>query len=44
MASSEGRKPRIPQCDAGILTLPPVSVPMIERTVWLNLLRTRKET
>jgi hypothetical protein len=30
MASCEGRKPRIPQYDAGTLTLPPVSVPMIE--------------
>jgi hypothetical protein len=45
MASCEGRKPRIPQYDAGTLTLPPVSVPMIKRrTFWFNLLRTSQET
>ena len=30
MAPSEGRNPRIPQYDAGTLTLAPVSVPMLE--------------
>ena len=44
MASCEGRNPRIPQYDAGTLTLPPMSVPMIARTFWLNLLRTSQET
>ena len=43
MASCEGRKPRISQYDAGTLTLPPVLVPMIERTFWFNLLRTSQE-
>ena len=44
MASCEGRNPRIPQYDAGTLTLPAVSVPMIARTFWFNLLRTSQET
>ena len=42
--SCEGRKPRIPQYDAGALTLPPVSLPMIEITFCLNLLRKIQET
>lgn len=33
IAPWEGRKPKIPQYDAGTLTLPPVSVPKIEKTV-----------
>ena len=28
-ASCEGRNPKIPQYDAGTLTLPPVSVPIV---------------
>ena len=43
MASCEGRNPRIPQYDAGTLTLPPVSVPMIEKTFSLDLLRQAKK-
>ena len=34
----EGRKPKIPQYDAGTLTLPPVSVPMIEKTVQIIMM------
>lgn len=32
----EGRMPKIPQYDAGTLTLPPVSVPVMEEKLWFN--------
>lgn len=36
MASCEGRNPRIPQYEAGTLTLPPVSDPMKARSFWFK--------
>ena len=38
MASCEGRKPRIPQCDAGTLTLPLGLVPMIEKNLLVQFI------
>jgi len=40
-ASYEGRNPKIPQYDAGTLTLPPVSVPVVQRTLSLYLRQTK---
>jgi len=36
-ASCEGRNPKIPQYDAGTLTLPPVSVPVVQRAFYFTL-------
>jgi len=43
-ASCEGRNPKIPQYDAGTLTLPPVSVPVVQRTFYFTLLTTNQNT
>ena len=43
-ASYEGRNPKIPQYDAGTLTLPPVSVPVVERTFYFTLPTTNQNT
>jgi hypothetical protein len=43
-ASYEGRNPKILQYDAGTLTLPPVSVPVVERTFYFTLPTTKQNT